>query len=81
MPLRLVLLSLSVFTYLFLLKVSYDLSLTDAAARAAGFVLLATIARPVGGWLSDKVGAKRVVQTALCIIIPLATCLLHFNLR
>ncbi len=56
-----------------LLKVSYGLSLTDAAARAAGFVLLATIARPVGGWLSDKVGAKRVVQTALCIIVPLAT--------
>lgn len=55
-----------------LLKVSYDLSLTDAAARAAGFVLLATIARPVGGWLSDKVGAKHVVQIALCGVIPLA---------
>lgn len=55
-----------------LLKVSYDLSLTDAAARAAGFVLLATIARPVGGWLSDKVGAKRVVQLALCCVVPLA---------
>jgi NNP family nitrate/nitrite transporter-like MFS transporter len=55
-----------------LLKVSYDLSLTDAAARAAGFVLLATIARPVGGWLSDKVGARRVVQATLCTIIPLA---------
>lgn len=55
-----------------LLKVSYGLSLTDAAARAAGFVLLATIARPVGGWLGDKVGAKRVVQTALCAVIPLA---------
>lgn len=55
-----------------LLKVSYGLSLTDAAARAAGFVLLATIARPVGGWLSDKVGAKRVVKVALCSVIPLA---------
>jgi NNP family nitrate/nitrite transporter-like MFS transporter len=55
-----------------LLKVSYGLSLTDAATRAAGFVLLATIARPVGGWLSDKVGAKLVIQTALCAIIPLA---------
>ena len=55
-----------------LLKVSYGLSLTDAATRAAGFVLLATIARPVGGWLSDKVGAKRVVQLALCGVVPLA---------
>lgn len=55
-----------------LLKVSYGLSLTDAAARAAGFVLLATIARPVGGWLGDKVGAQRVVRLALCSVIPLA---------
>ena len=55
-----------------LLKVSYGLSLTDAAARAAGFILLATIARPVGGWLSDKVGAKYVIQLALCVVIPLA---------
>ena len=61
----------------FCLKVSYGLSLTDAAARAAGFVL-ATISRPVGGWLNDKVGAKRVVQTALCAIIHLRY-LLRFN--
>lgn len=55
-----------------LLTVSYGLSLTDAATRAAGFVLLATIARPVGGWLSDKVGAKRVVIVALGSIVLLA---------
>lgn len=55
-----------------LLKTSYNLSLTDAAARAAGFVLLATIARPIGGWLSDKVGAKCVVRLALCGVIPLS---------
>lgn len=55
-----------------LLKVSYGLSLTDAAARAAGFILLATIARPIGGWMSDKVGAKYVIQLALCVVIPLA---------
>lgn len=55
-----------------LLKVSYGLSLTDAAARAAGFILLATIARPIGGWLSDKFGAKIVVQSSLGGIILLA---------
>jgi NNP family nitrate/nitrite transporter-like MFS transporter len=55
-----------------LLKVSYGLSLTDAAARAAGFILLATIARPLGGWLSDKVGAKRVIKVALSSVVPLA---------
>lgn len=55
-----------------LLTVSYGLSLTDAASRAAGFVLLATIARPVGGWFSDKVSAKRVVIGSLGSTIVLA---------
>jgi NNP family nitrate/nitrite transporter-like MFS transporter len=55
-----------------LLKVAYDLSLTDAASRAAGFVLLATIARPVGGWLSDKIGAKRVIRVGLSFVVLLA---------
>lgn len=54
-----------------LLKVSYGLSLTDAASRAAGFVLLATLARPMGGWLSDRFGAKSVVRVGLFL-----TCVL-----
>lgn len=32
----------------------FDLSKGDASARAAGFVIAATLARPVGGWLSDR---------------------------
>lgn len=56
-----------------LLKVSYGLSLTDAASRAAGFVLLATIARPLGGWLSDKIGGKKVLQAGLVSVIILAS--------
>ena len=36
----------------------HDLSKTDAGARAAGFALLAVIARPLGGWLSDRIGAR-----------------------
>lgn len=55
-----------------LLKVQYNLSLTDAAARAAGFVLLATAARPLGGWLSDKIGAKKVIRAALLAVVVLA---------
>ncbi|MFN8160861.1 MAG: MFS transporter [Solirubrobacterales bacterium] len=39
----------------------HDLSKTDAGARAAGFALLAVLARPVGGTLSDRVGARRVL--------------------
>jgi NNP family nitrate/nitrite transporter-like MFS transporter len=56
-----------------LLKVAYGLSLTDAAARAGGFILVATIARPLGGWISDKLGAKRIVTLMLGLVVPLAT--------
>jgi NNP family nitrate/nitrite transporter-like MFS transporter len=55
-----------------LLKTLYGLSLADAAARAGGFVLLATIARPLGGWLSDKFGGKIVVRVALVLTTLLA---------
>ena len=51
-----------------LLKVAYNLSLTDAASRAAGFVLLVTIARPIGGWLSDHLGGKNVIRVSLLLI-------------
>jgi NNP family nitrate/nitrite transporter-like MFS transporter len=37
------------------LKNAYDLTQNDAALRTAGFVLLAVVARPVGGWLSDRI--------------------------
>jgi NNP family nitrate/nitrite transporter-like MFS transporter len=36
------------------LKTAYGLSASDAAMRTAGFVVLAVIARPIGGWLSDR---------------------------
>ena len=35
----------------------HDLEKADAGARAAGFALLAVIGRPLGGTLSDRVGA------------------------
>lgn len=44
----------------------HGLSKPDAGARAAGFALLAVIARPVGGWLSDRIGARRVLT--ICFI-------------
>ncbi|WFE43539.1 MFS transporter [Verrucosispora sp. WMMD1129] len=36
------------------LRTAYELSANDAALRTAGFVVLAVAARPVGGWLSDR---------------------------
>jgi NNP family nitrate/nitrite transporter-like MFS transporter len=42
----------------------FDLSLTDAGLRAAGFTLLATAARPLGGWLSDRLRPSTVLALA-----------------
>ncbi len=39
----------------------HHLSKADAGSRAAGFALLAVAARPVGGWLSDRIGARNVL--------------------
>jgi NNP family nitrate/nitrite transporter-like MFS transporter len=36
------------------LRNAYGLTVGDAALRTAGFVVLAVAARPVGGWLSDR---------------------------
>lgn len=44
-----------------LLKDLFGLTATDAGARTAGFVVLATLMRPVGGWLADRVGGVRVL--------------------
>jgi MFS transporter, NNP family, nitrate/nitrite transporter len=44
-----------------LLQDWFDYSKGEASARAAGFVIAATVARPVGGWLSDNYGAYPVL--------------------
>ncbi|MET8560833.1 MFS transporter [Streptomyces flaveolus] len=50
------------------LKTGYSLSQADAANRMAGFVLLAVAMRPVGGWLSDRIGPVRVLAAALTAV-------------
>jgi NNP family nitrate/nitrite transporter-like MFS transporter len=50
------------------LKTAYGLAQADAANRMAGFVLLAVVMRPVGGWLSDRVAATRVLAAALLVV-------------
>lgn len=50
------------------LKTAYGLSQTDAANRMAGFVLLAVVARPVGGWLSDKLGPIPVLTGVYAVL-------------
>jgi NNP family nitrate/nitrite transporter-like MFS transporter len=42
----------------------FDYSKGEASARAAGFIIAATLARPVGGWLADQFGAFPVLVLA-----------------
>ena len=43
---------------------------TGAGLRAAGFVVLATLSRPVGGWLSDRIGGSRALMVSF-VVIPI----------
>ncbi|HKQ62985.1 MAG TPA: MFS transporter [Candidatus Polarisedimenticolaceae bacterium] len=55
-----------------LLQDEFGLSAGDAGLRAAGFVVLATAMRPVGGWLADRIGGGRVLSGVLRGIVPFA---------
>ncbi|MCH5676833.1 MFS transporter [Streptomyces sp. CME 23] len=54
------------------LKTGYGLTQADAANRMAGFVLLAVAMRPIGGWLSDRLGPARVLTAALSVVVAAA---------
>jgi NNP family nitrate/nitrite transporter-like MFS transporter len=58
-----------------LLRDEFRLSATDAGFRAAGFVVLATLTRPLGGWLSDHIGGARVLAGVFLGIAPFALLL------
>jgi NNP family nitrate/nitrite transporter-like MFS transporter len=68
------------------LRTAYHLSADAAALRTAGFVVLAVIARPIGGWLSDRlhpvpvlvccfsgVALLAIVQSFEPALVPLGT--------
>ncbi len=54
------------------LKSAYSLTQTDAANKMAGFVLLAVLMRPAGGWLSDRIGPIRVLAGAFGVVAVMA---------
>ena len=54
------------------LKTAHGLSPADAANRMAGFVLVAVVMRPVGGWLSDRFGAVPVLATGFGVVVVCA---------
>jgi NNP family nitrate/nitrite transporter-like MFS transporter len=58
-----------------LLRDEFHLAPADAGLRTAGFVVLATLLRPVGGLLSDKIGGARVLSIVLFGVVPFALLL------
>lgn len=58
-----------------LLTGEFDLTKADAGARAAGFALLGVLGRPVGGSLSDRIGAARVLVVCFVVVGVLALVL------
>lgn len=50
------------------LKNAYGLAQTDAANKMAGFVVLAVIMRPVGGWLADRFDPARVLVGSFAVV-------------
>ena len=58
-----------------LLRDEFYLTPADAGFRTAGFVVLATLLRPVGGWLSDKIGGARVLTGVFTGLAPFALLL------
>lgn len=55
-----------------LLKDEFHLTPADAGFRTAGFVVLATLLRPLGGALSDRIGGARVLSTVFLGVAPFA---------
>lgn len=54
------------------LKNAYLLTQADAANKMAGFVLLAVLMRPVGGWLADRIPPARVLAGAFAVVVAAA---------
>jgi NNP family nitrate/nitrite transporter-like MFS transporter len=50
------------------LMVAFELTPADAANRMAGFVAVAVVMRPVGGWLSDRFGAIPVLAVGYAVV-------------
>ncbi|WP_206422585.1 nitrate/nitrite transporter [Nocardioides pantholopis] len=50
------------------LQTAHDLSAADASNRMAGFVVVAVLMRPVGGWLCDRVDPVLVLAATYAVV-------------
>ncbi len=66
--------AMGIYLPLFLTEL-FQLTPQDAGLRTAGFVLLATAMRPVGGWLSDKIGGLTILVWVFPFVAVMAMLL------
>lgn len=57
----------------------FGLPLYEAALLTALFIFPASLLRPVGGWLSDRFGARRVMYWSFAIILVSSGILMSFS--
>ena len=66
--------AMSIYLPMFLTEI-FRLTPQDAGFRTAGFVLLATAMRPIGGWVSDKVGGLTILLWIFPFVAAMALLL------
>jgi MFS transporter, NNP family, nitrate/nitrite transporter len=66
--------AMAIYLPIFLTEMFY-LTPQDAGLRTAGFVVLATSMRPVGGILADRVGSHRILKLVFPITGVMAICM------
>ncbi len=54
------------------LKNAYSLTQSNASNKMAGFVLVAVLMRPIGGWLSDRFRATTVLAMSFAVVTAAA---------
>jgi NNP family nitrate/nitrite transporter-like MFS transporter len=54
------------------LKTAYSLTQADASNKMAGFVLVAVVMRPLGGWLCDRMAPTTVLAVVFAIVTAMA---------
>jgi MFS transporter, NNP family, nitrate/nitrite transporter len=63
-----------------LLRDQFHLQAADAGFRTAFFVVLATLLRPLGGWLSDRIGGARVLSRVFIGIVCFSAMLTFMDI-